>query len=157
MTSPRKIEANRSNAQKSTGPKTEEGKKKVRFNAVKHGLCAETIVLPHEDAQAYQDRLETWTADLGARTDMEAYLVERMVKISWQLDRADLHEQARLVERIQKQRGVPTEGTSVDLLMENLLLVPREAERLNIPLLDAAGLINQLEATAEGCRALLGQ
>ena len=39
MTSQRKIEANRRNAQKSTGPKTEEGKNKVRFNALQHGLC----------------------------------------------------------------------------------------------------------------------
>ncbi len=42
--SQRKIEANRRNAQKSTGLKTEEGKKAVRLNALKHGLCAETIV-----------------------------------------------------------------------------------------------------------------
>ena len=82
MTSQRKIEANRRNAQKSTGPKTEEGKNKVRFNALEHGLCAETIVLPHEDAQAYQNRLQTWTAEVGPRTDMEAYLVGRMVKLS---------------------------------------------------------------------------
>ena len=39
--------------------------------------------------------------------------------------------------------------------MENLLLVPREAEHLNVPLKDARMLIAQLEATAEGCRALL--
>ena len=61
MTSERKIEANRRNAQRSTGPKTEEGKDKVRLNALKHGLCAETIVLPHEDADAYQQRLDDWT------------------------------------------------------------------------------------------------
>ena len=109
MTSQRKIEANRRNAQKSTGPKTEEGKNKVRFNALQHGLCAETIVLPHEDAQAYQNRLQTWTAEVGLRTDMEAYLVGRMVTLSWQLDRADLHERARLTERI-RRRGEGQRG-----------------------------------------------
>ena len=161
MCSERKIEANRKNAQKSTGPKTQEGKDKVKFNALRHGLYAETIVLPHEDADAYQNRLETWTADLSPRTDMEAYLVKRMVKISWQLDRADAHECAILTERIVEQGGGAEEGvsagTSVDLLIENLLLVPREAERLNIPLLRAGGLVNSLEATSEGCRALLDQ
>lgn len=157
MTSVRKIEANRKNAQKSTGPRTEEGRHKVRFNALQHGLCAETIVLPHEDATAYQNRLETWTADLKPRTDMEAYLIGRMVKLSWKLDRADAHERAVLAERIAEQRGKSQGGSSVELLMENLLLVPREAERLNVPLEDPKWLIEQLEATAGGCQALLDQ
>ena len=53
------------------------------------------------------------------------------------------------------RRGEGGAGASVELLMENLLLVPREAEHLNVPLEDARMLIAQLEATAEGCRALL--
>ncbi len=36
----RKIEANRRNALKSTGPRTENGKKKSRYNALKHGVPA---------------------------------------------------------------------------------------------------------------------
>ena len=59
MTSQRKIEANLRNATRSTGPRTEAGKKKVRLNAVKHGLTATTVVvLPHEDAEAYQKRVD---------------------------------------------------------------------------------------------------
>src|SRR3981189_2010726 len=42
MTSFRQFEANRSNSQKSTGPNTEQGKRRSRRNAVRHGLCAET-------------------------------------------------------------------------------------------------------------------
>lgn len=40
MTSQRRIEANRRNAQRSTGPKTQDGKARSRLNAVKHGLSA---------------------------------------------------------------------------------------------------------------------
>jgi hypothetical protein len=45
MASPRQIEANRRNAQKSTGPRTQAGKARSRLNAVKHGLARK---LPHE-------------------------------------------------------------------------------------------------------------
>ncbi len=44
MTSYRQIEANRRNALKSTGPKTEAGKQASRCNAVRHGLTAETVI-----------------------------------------------------------------------------------------------------------------
>jgi hypothetical protein len=40
------IRANRLNAQRSTGPQTENGKRAVRYNALKHGLLAEASLLP---------------------------------------------------------------------------------------------------------------
>lgn len=43
MTSPRKIEANRRNAKRSTGPRTVHGKQRSRTNALKHGLAAVTL------------------------------------------------------------------------------------------------------------------
>ena len=46
MATEKQIAANRLNAQKSTGPKTPEGRAAVRLNGVKHGLTAETLVLP---------------------------------------------------------------------------------------------------------------
>ena len=45
MSSEAKIAANRHNAEKSTGPKTAEGKAIVAQNAVKHGLLARTAVI----------------------------------------------------------------------------------------------------------------
>jgi hypothetical protein len=43
MTSYRQVEANRRNALKSTGPRTEAGKQVSRRNALRHGLTAETV------------------------------------------------------------------------------------------------------------------
>ena len=40
MTSERKIAANRNNAKKSTGPRSEGGRAVSRYNAVRHGLAA---------------------------------------------------------------------------------------------------------------------
>ena len=50
MTSEKKIEANRQNERKSTGPKSPEGKAAVRLNALKHGLLSQQVLLPGEDA-----------------------------------------------------------------------------------------------------------
>src|SRR3954447_10341148 len=53
MATAKQIEANRRNAQKSTGPKTEDGKQRTRLNALKHGLGAIHVPLPHEDPNEY--------------------------------------------------------------------------------------------------------
>ena len=95
-----RAEINRRNAQKSTGPRTAEGKERSRFNAVKHGMTARTLVLPGENPEALQRRLDGWAESLKPRNDLEQYLVERAVRVSWQLDRADRAEVARLTALI---------------------------------------------------------
>ena len=54
MTSFRQIEANRRNAIRSTGPNTDEGKRRSRRNAIRHGLCAETVIENIEDIEDYR-------------------------------------------------------------------------------------------------------
>src|SRR5262249_591406 len=55
VTSERQKAANQANARLSTGPKTSKGKAVVRFNALRHGLLARDVVLPEEDADAFED------------------------------------------------------------------------------------------------------
>ena len=62
-----KIEANRRNCLKSTGPRTSAGKDRSRLNAVKHGARAETLVLPGEDPQALEERREAWRMPVAGR------------------------------------------------------------------------------------------
>ena len=49
MSTAEQVAANRQNAQSSTGPTSDDGKAASRLNALKHGLTAETPVLPTED------------------------------------------------------------------------------------------------------------
>jgi hypothetical protein len=68
MTSVKKFEANRRNSLKSTGPKTEAGKRAARCNAVRHGLTAETVISALEDAEDYKAFELAITADYDAQS-----------------------------------------------------------------------------------------
>jgi hypothetical protein len=92
MTSYRQIEANRRNALKSTGPRTEAGKQASRCNAVRHGLTAETVIGALEDAEDYKAFEATITADYDAQSAVERELVLRLASLLWRLRRATMME-----------------------------------------------------------------
>jgi hypothetical protein len=92
MTSYRQIQANRHNALKSTGPRTETGKQTSRCNAVRHGLTAETVISALEDAEDYRAFEAAITADYDAQSAVERELVLRLASILWRLRRATTME-----------------------------------------------------------------
>jgi len=92
MSSFRQIEANRRNAARSTGPTTEQGKHRSRQNAVRHGLCAETVIEIVEDIEDYRGFEAAVIADYDARTAVERELVLRLASLLWRLRRASAIE-----------------------------------------------------------------
>jgi hypothetical protein len=88
MTSWRQFEANRRNALKSMGPRTEAGKQSSRRNAVRHGLTAETVISALEDAEDYHAFEAAITADYDAQSAVERELVLRLASVLWRLRRA---------------------------------------------------------------------
>ena len=87
MTSFRQIEANRRNALRSTGPRTEEGKRQSRRNALRHGLTAETVIDGLEDSDDYRAFEAAVIADYDAQTAVERELVLRLASLLWRLRR----------------------------------------------------------------------
>jgi hypothetical protein len=77
------MEANRRNALRSTGPRTEAGKLQSRRNAVRHGLMAETVVCSLEDAEDYSAFEAAIIADYDAQSAVERELVLRLASILW--------------------------------------------------------------------------
>ena len=76
MATQKQIEANRRNAQRSTGPVTDLGKAVAKFNALKHGMTASTAVLPHEDPSSYAELRDSFVATYQPANAVEASLVE---------------------------------------------------------------------------------
>jgi hypothetical protein len=93
-----KREANRANARKSTGPRSAAGKLASRFNALKHGLCAEQAVLPGEDAQEFTALAHEMLARFNPVGRAERALVDRAALQLWRLRRAGLAEAACLAQ-----------------------------------------------------------
>jgi hypothetical protein len=94
MTSFRQIDANRRNARKSTGPSIEEGKRRSRCNAIRHGLTAETVIGALEDAEDYKAFEAAIIADYDAPSAVERELVLRLASLLWRLRRATTMETA---------------------------------------------------------------
>ena len=89
MATKRQIAANRRNARRSTGPKSAAGKAASSANALRHGLAAaRAVVLPDEDADAYERLRQGVIADLDPAGALQEALAQRIVVLLWRLDRA---------------------------------------------------------------------
>ncbi len=100
MASEAQIAANMKNAARSTGPKSPNGKLKVRLNALKHGMNARTVV-PFslgEDPVLLEQRTREWESDLCPRNAMEDNLVRRGARLSLAIERGELIEAQMLAE-----------------------------------------------------------
>jgi hypothetical protein len=102
MATAAQIEANRRNCQRSTGPRTEEGKNRSRMNALDHGCRANILVLPTENLGEYQEKANDWKLSWQPRNPVEEFLVNRVVTLSWLAKRIDRAQTARLSARIHR-------------------------------------------------------
>ena len=75
MTSERKIEANRRNAQSSTGPRSNDGKARASRNAFRHGLGALSASDPLTVGQIRQIADRICDADAGAFAYQQAMVI----------------------------------------------------------------------------------
>jgi hypothetical protein len=96
LVSVKKVEANRRNAERSTGPKSGEGKNTVRWNALKHGLLAKAVVLPQEDRAEYEQLLAELTEHYQPVGRLEELHVEEIACTYWRRRRAVRVETAKI-------------------------------------------------------------
>ncbi len=87
MSTEAQILANQRNAQKSTGPRTSQGKAAISQNAVQHGLSARQAIITSESKADFELYRERMLAELAPASPMESMLAERIVTLSWRLKR----------------------------------------------------------------------
>ena len=83
MATPAQITANRANAQKSTGPRSAEGKSASRFNALKHGIDASSPVIPGEDPAEYESLVVEYVDEYHPRSASEFFHLDTMLRADW--------------------------------------------------------------------------
>ena len=103
MATQAQILANRRNAQKSTGPRTAEGKAAVAKNAIKHGLFARQNVVISEDQAAFDALREEMLAELAPEGVMESLLAARIVSLTWRLQRAERMQNELIDVKIRRE------------------------------------------------------
>ncbi len=79
------LAANRANSLLSTGPTSPEGKAKSSLNAVKTGLTGRTVLLPADDAAAYQKHLDRFFNRYKPVGDDEHSLTQSLADTEWRL------------------------------------------------------------------------
>ena len=110
MASEKQLEANRTNAQKSTGPRTNAGKAHSRLNSRKHGLTAKTLVIVGENADDFDHLRAELMNEHDPQSALECELVERLAGILWRLRRLPFFEAAILDARQAQVAGDMREG-----------------------------------------------
>ena len=89
MATPKQIAANRENAKKSTGPKTEEGKARSCLGRYSHGFTSRKFLLKEEDADEFWALLADFLNEFQPETPFEQATVEKMTQCHWNSQRAN--------------------------------------------------------------------
>jgi len=127
--------SSRENGCHSHGPKTQAGKDRSKFNALKHGLLAQKlIVVPPEKQEGFEQNLTEHTRRFQPRDEVENYFVIEMVRAQWNLFRSFMGETEIFSDA---QSGV-TDGRYWAAVFEKMAsnrtldLIPRYQARLQL-------------------------
>jgi hypothetical protein len=151
----KQIAANRLNAQKSTGPKTPEGRAAVRLNGIKHGLTAETLVRPGESQADFEALLDSHQAEHAPATPTEEALVLQLAMATWRLRRL-YHQEAgyqahkmKILDELNSEEKLDNHtlsGMAVNSSCETLSLFNRIEARLERTLHRALAELKRLRS-----------
>jgi hypothetical protein len=159
-----RAERNLANSAHSTGPRTPLGKSRSKFNALKHGLAAETVVLPGENRDRYEATRQEYHNWIEPRNPLEALYVDCIVDDAWTLERTKRLAAAQLAEAVRSQtidQDLADRSSMVEssrLLLKNITdPVLSSSDSRNGGPEHPSRLVAALETTVAGCDWLLAK
>src|SRR5271156_4929870 len=93
MISEKQLAANRRNAQRPTGPRTEEGKKVAALNARRHNLTGQVTAMTDADRITHDAFSASLVESLAPEGAMEIQFTQRIATDSWRLNRLSAVEE----------------------------------------------------------------
>src|SRR4051812_33901684 len=142
----RRSQINRDNSKKSTGPRSEAGRKRASLNAAKHLLRAEALAFDDDDAALLRQRLIYWNDSYLPETPGEVELINIAVTASVQIDRCRRFYSA---ETAQKRRNA---ALNYDDQQEDLVSQRRKTLKA-----EPEDTVRLLKRSAAGCRWLIAR
>jgi hypothetical protein len=143
--SARKIEANRRNALKSTGPRTRSGKKRVSRNATRHGFFSKWLLIQGQNGNESQQEYDDFCAGLRKHFDpvgwLEELWVEKIAVWSWRLRRLIRFESGQIslalarhscdlrqsrADELAEPESTPLSDPGIDAMTDHLFLPEKE-------------------------------
>ena len=129
MSTKSQTKANKQNAQKSTGPKTAEGKAVASKNAVKHGLFAAEAVVKGENPAEYEAYHDQFLAEWAPVGMVESLMAERVISLAWRLRRAERMQNQAIDEQIEHYITNPLRRQSRMLMCQAQGIPPDDPRR----------------------------
>ena len=152
MATPAQIEANRRNAQLSTGPRSAEGKSVSRFNALKTGIQAKSFVIRGEDPAELAELTAGYHRQFHPATPLERFLVDTLVSAEWQIRRLGQVE-AKLWEN-SLDADTPDIGAAYDRRLQTFTRLHRRLEALERSYYRALRQLQTLQASDDNVEDL---
>ena len=114
LTTEQRASINRKNSLHSTGPKSDTGKQRVRFNAVKTGIYSEARLLPGEDPAKYESTANLHFSLYEPQSDVCRELVQELIDAHWRRERLYRAENQVMTtachEQLAKRDDLDTDG-----------------------------------------------
>jgi hypothetical protein len=158
MATEQQIAANRLNAELSSGPKTEEGRKRSSMNALRHGLTGQVTTMTDEDRTAHEKFSKALINDLAPKGAMETQLAQRIATDSWRLNRISAVEDNLFALGLHEYGGnLNLEHEQIDAALtaarvftiesKHLQLLTLYEQRLNRAIQKNLAMLQQLQVT----------
>ena len=133
MISQKQLEANRRNAQRSTGPRTEEGKKVSALNARRHNLTGQVTAMTEADRIMHDAFSAAIVENLAPEGAMETQLAQRIATDSWRLNRLSaIEDNLFALGHSAKSDEIETEDPEIHAALTAAKVFNAEAKQLQL-------------------------